>query len=139
MIIGEKCNLQITTPNDYSFIYELIEKFLETNLSVAFLKLPKYDEFVKTYFLHDSERYTILNKSDELIGTVNISTDGFIGCFVIPSYEGQGIASEATTLVMKNTKQKRLFATVHNDNKRSISFVTRLGFKPKATTFEKLL
>ncbi len=129
--------LRQATKGDYPFIYKLIKEFLTTDLSVTFLKLPKYNEFVKTYFKSDYKRYILVNNNNEKIGFVVLTKDNEIGYFLSSEYQGKGIATKAVKMLLRLHPQKRYFATVHNENKHSINVVTRLGFYAKGTIYEK--
>ncbi len=129
--------LRPATKSDYPLIYKIIREFLTTDLSVTFLKLPRYDEFVKTYFKNDYKRYILINNNNEKMGFVVLTKDNEIGYFLSHEYQGKGIATKAVKMLLKLHPRKRYFATVHNENKRSINVVTRLGFYAKGTIYEK--
>lgn len=124
---------------DYSFVYNIIRDFLKTNLSVTFLDLPDYEEFKKTYFLHDFKRYIITDENSEDLGFVVLTKGDEVGYFLKPECQKKGIAIEAVRMTMELNPRKRYFVTIHNDNKRSINLATKLGFKPKGTIYEKII
>lgn len=134
----QNCKLRKVTANDYPFIYELIKRFLKTNLSVTFLKLPSYREFIKTYFLNDYQRYIITNENDVRFGFVVITKSNEIGYFLLPEYEGRGTATKAVRLLMKLNPRERYFATINKENKKSIKLIKKLGFYPKGIVYEKV-
>lgn len=131
--------LSQATKEDYAFTYKLIKEFLTTDLSVTFLKLPKYSKFVKTYFENDYKRYILINSSNEKMGFVVLTKDNEIGYFLSSEYQGKGIATKAVKMLLKLHPRKRYFATVHNKNKHSINVATRLGFYAKGTIYEKTI
>ena len=130
------CKLREITEDDYRFVYELVDRFLKTDLSVTFLKLPDYEEFVKTYFVNDYKRYIVTNDNSVRLGFVVITKDDEIGYFLSPEYEGKGIALDAVKQLIELNPRERYFATIHNKNKRSINLITKLGFYPKGTIYE---
>jgi len=132
------CKLRKITENDYRFVYDLIDRFLKTDLSVIFLKLPDYEKFVKTFFENDYNRYVITNKNNEKLGFVVIRKNDEIGYFLSPEYEGKGIALQAVKLLLELNPRERYFATIHNKNRRSINLITKLGFYPKGTIYESV-
>lgn len=139
MIDSKLCKLREITHDDYHFVYELVDRFLKTGLSVTFLKLPDYEEFVKTYFVNDYKRYIITSENNDKLGFVVITKSDEIGYFLSPEYEGKGIALDAVKQLMELNPRKRYFATIHNKNKRSINLIKKLGFYPKGTIYEGII
>ena len=133
------CMLREIKEIDYPFVYEIIKNFIKTNLSVTFLELPDYEEFKKTYFLNDFKRYIITNENAEDLGFVVITKGDEIGYFLKTECQNRGIAVEAVRMTMELNPRKRYFATIHNENKRSINLAAKLGFKPKGTIYEKII
>ena len=131
------CILREIKESDYPFVYEIIMNFLKTNLSVTFLELPDYEEFKRTYFLNDFKRYIITNENSEDLGFVVITKGDEVGYFLKPECQKKGIAAEAVRMTMKLNPRKRYFATIHNENKRSINLAEKLGFKAKGIIYEK--
>lgn len=118
---------------DNSFIYHLVEEFLKTDLSVTVLEMPSFEEFFKS----DTKRYIITNGHDKM-GFVQILKNNEVGYFVDPKYQGRGIGTEAVKILMELNPRSRHFATINNRNEASIKLIKKLGFKPKATIFEKI-
>lgn len=131
---GITAYLREETENDHAFVYKLIEDFLKTDLSVTFLQMPSFEEFFKL----DFKRYVIAN-GKEIFGFVQIMKNNEIGYFLDPKYEGMGIAIEAVKKLMELNPRERYFATIHNKNEKSIKLVTKLGFYPKGTIYEKIV
>jgi len=138
LINNKICKLREITVEDYRFVYDLVDKFLKTDLSVTFLKLPNYEEFVKTYFVNDYKRYIITNENNDRLGFVVITKDDEIGYFLSSEYEGKGIALQAVKQLLELNPRERYFATIHNKNKRSINLITKLGFHPKGIIYESI-
>lgn len=137
MVNTVKWKLRETKKDDYLFIYELIADFFKTDLNVTYLKLESYDEFIKRNFSEGTINYTILNENDEKIGYVHMIKNNEIGYFLSPEYQGKGIGPQAVKKMMDLHPRQTYFATIHNKNYPSINLVTKLGFKPKGTIFEK--
>ena len=123
-------------PNDEDnlFIYNLVKKFLKTNLSVTFLSIPPIDEFFKIKI----KRYIISNGKESL-GFVQILENNEIGYFLEKKFQNKGVATECVELLMKLNPRKRFFATINDKNESSKNLIKRLGFKPKATIYEKII
>lgn len=119
---------------DKKFIYNLIEQFLKTNLSITFLTMPSFDDFFKIKIKRRMVTY-----EEKTVGFVQMLENGEVGYFIDPSYQGKGIATKAVELLMDENPRERYFATINNDNIASIDLVKRLGFHPKGTVFEKII
>jgi RimJ/RimL family protein N-acetyltransferase len=120
--------------DDFPFIYNLIEEFLATNLSVTFLKMPSFEDFFKNKI----KRY-VISDGKNLLGFVQILDNNEIGYFLDKKFRKQGIASEAVQLLMQLNPRERYFATVHDKNEPSKKLIKNLGFLPKATIYEKII
>ena len=126
--------LREAVKDDHPFIYKLVEDFLKTDLSVTVLKMPSFEDFFKT----ETKRYTITNESD-LIGFVQILPNNEVGYFIDKKYQNSGIGTEAVAILMQINPRERYFATINNKNGSSLKLIEKLGFKPKATIFEKII
>lgn len=126
--------LRSASRDDYDFIYNLITEFLKMDLSVTFLKMPPFEEFFKNKI----ERFVITNGT-QLHGFVQILENNEIGYFLDEKFRSKGLGIEAVELLMKFMPRKRYFATINNKNESSKKLITKLGFKPKATIFEKII
>jgi L-amino acid N-acyltransferase YncA len=121
---------------DYEFVYKLIKDFLDSELSVTFLELPKFPVFCKTYF--KGKKFYIILYNKKRCGTVNI-VESEVGYMLAPEFRGKGIAVNAVKKLMEMHPKKRFFATINNENERSINLIKKLGFRPKGTIFEKIV
>jgi len=126
--------LREANSNDHAFIYNLVEEFLKTDLSVTFLTMPPMEEFFKNKI----KRY-VISDGKTLLGFVQILENNEIGYFLDKKYRSKGIATEAVKLLMKLNPKKRYFATINDENEPSKKLVINLGFKPKATIYEKII
>lgn len=121
---------------DYRFVYNLTKDFVDSGLSVSFLEMPTFGSFCKDYF-KDKEMFVVLY-NNKRCGTVNINNNE-IGYMLLPEFRGKGIAINAVRELMKTHPRKRYFATINNDNERSVNLVEKLGFHPKGTIYEKIV
>jgi hypothetical protein len=126
--------LRSANSDDYNFIYKLIEDFLKMDLSVTFLKMPSFEEFFK----NNIERF-VISDGKTLYGFVQILENNEIGYFLEKKYRSKGLGTEAVELLMKINPRDRYFATINDKNKASKKLVINLGFKPKATIYEKII
>lgn len=126
--------LRDSSNEDNLFIYNLVKKFLKSDLSVTFLSLPPIDEFFKIKI----KRYIISNGKESL-GFVQILENNEVGYFLEKKFQNKGIGTECVELLMKLNPRKRFFATINNKNESSKKLIKTLGFKPKATIYEKII
>lgn len=131
---NNKFFLRSAIKDDYNFIYNLITEFLKMDLSVTFLKMPLFDEFFKNKI----ERFVITDGT-QLYGFVQILDNNEVGYFLDEQFRSKGLGTEAVELLMKFVPRKRYFATINDKNEPSKKLVTKLGFKPKATIYEKII
>ena len=126
--------LRDSSDEDRLFIYNLVKKFLKTDLSVTFLYMPPIDEFFKIKI----KRYIISNGKESL-GFVQILENNEVGYFLEKKFQNKGIGTESVELLMKLNPRKRFFATINDKNESSKKLIKSLGFKPKATIYEKII
>jgi RimJ/RimL family protein N-acetyltransferase len=123
---------------DFPFMYELVVAFLKTDLSVTFLDIPPYKEFIKAHKNDGIIRYIVTNLKGQQLGFVQLLKNSEVGYFIKQEAQGKGIASQAVKLLLEYHPRKRFFATIHNENRSSIKLVEKLGFKPKAIIYENI-
>ena len=75
------------TPDDYKFVYSLVENMFKTNLNVTYLKLENFDEFVSRAFSEDDIHYIILNEKEEKMGHIHIMSNNEIGYAIIKKFQ----------------------------------------------------
>jgi|SaaInlStandDraft_2_1057019.scaffolds.fasta_scaffold53343_3 RimJ/RimL family protein N-acetyltransferase len=126
------------TPDDYKFVYSLVENMFKTNLNVTYLKLENFDEFVSRAFSEDDIHYIILNEKEEKMGHIHIMSNNEIGYAIIKKFQNKGIGTEAVQKIIKLHPRERYFLTIHNQNKASIRIAEKNGFNAKGTIFEKI-
>ena len=96
--------------------------------------MPSFGKFCKV----KTTKY-IIKKDDIKIGFVHILGNNEIGYYIIPQFQGFGIGTSAVTQLMKSQPRDRYFATVNDKNIASVKLIKSLGFKPKATIYEKII
>lgn len=133
---GKEIRLVRATKNDTRFVYEVVKDWLNRHAdhSVTALKMPSFAKFSKS----KSTRY-IIKKGKTSIGFVHILANNEIGYYMIPEFQGSGIGTWAVSKMMKMQPRDRYFATVNNKNIGSVKLITSLGFRPKATIYEKIV
>jgi RimJ/RimL family protein N-acetyltransferase len=121
---------------DVRFVYDVVKNWLDKypDHSVTTLRIPSFVKFSKT----KTTKY-IIKRGNTSIGFVHILTNNEIGYYIVPQFQGIGIGTWAVAQLMKKQPRDRYFATVNNKNTASMKLITSLGFKPKATIYEKIV
>ena len=125
--------LRESNSDDQLFIYNLVSEFLKTDLSVTFLSMPSIEEFFKIKI----KRYMI-SDGKESLGFVQILENNEVGYFLDKKFQNKGIGTECVELLMNINPRKQFFATINDKNEFSKKLIKKLGFKPKATIYEKI-
>jgi len=124
------------TKKDSQFVYEVVKNWLDRYVdhSVTVLKMPSFTKFSKS----KSIKY-IIKKGHINIGFVHILANNEIGYYIIPEFQGRGIGTWAVSEMIRMHPRDRYYATVNNKNIGSVKLITSLGFRPKATVYEKII
>jgi len=129
--------LQEMKVGDQKFMYNLLEEYVKTNLSVTVLTLKPFNEYFKIYNSNNLKTYIVIIK-EENAGFVHITKEGEIGYYLGKKYEGKGIASRAVKEMLHLNPMERYYSVVNIKNIRSSELVEGLGFLPKGITYEKI-
>lgn len=132
---GKEIRLVKATKRDTRFVYEVVKDWLSRHVdhSVTVLKMPSFSKFSES----KPTRY-IIKKGKTSIGFVHILANNEVGYYMIPEFQGMGIGTWAVSEMMRMQPRDRYFATVNNKNIGSVKLITSLGFRPKATIYEKI-
>lgn len=134
--LDKEFRLVRATQKDLRFVYDIVKNWLDKHVdhSVTALRMPSFAKFTKT----KTTKY-IVKKNNTNVGFVHILPNNEIGYYVIPEFQGLGIGTWAVIQLMKKQPRERYFATVNTRNIGSVKLITRLGFRPKATIYEKIV
>ena len=76
--------------------------------------------------------YAIVKKDNSLVGGINITTKGEIGCWIGRPYWNQNFATEAIERIkqfgFKELKLDNLWAATHKENKTVFRLIEKTGF-----------
>jgi len=134
--------------NDIEVLYEMLKEMLTTlNASVNERPLPPYEDSKKYVmkYLHDNENheidnwYIIIDENNTVLGSTKISNKNYVSYQVLKKFQNKGLGTSAVKLLMEKHSRDRYFATINRDNDPSMKLIEKLGFKPKATVFEKIV
>ena len=140
------CKIRLVKEKDIPILYEQLKEFLETpNASTTGNPLPPFEnskKFVMKY-LYENENheydqwYMVINNEDKIVGNVYINKKNIIAYHIIKKYQKQGFGETSVQLMMKKNPRRVYFSIVNINNKSSIDFTKKLGFKEKSFIFEK--
>ena len=101
-------------------------------------RFPGETKAVNEFFKNKIERF-IISDGTQSYGFVQILDNNEVGYFLDEQFRSKGLGTEAVELLMKFVPRKRYFATINDKNEPSKKLITKLGFKPKATIYEKII
>lgn len=140
------CKIRLVEEKDIPILYEQLKEFLETpNASTTGNPLPPFEnskKFVMKY-LYENENheydqwYMVINNEDKIVGNVYINKKNTIAYQIIKKYQKHGFGETSVQLMIKKNPRRAYFAIVNINNKPSIDFIKKLGFKEKSFIFEK--
>ena len=101
--------------------------------NVPFPYLEKHaDWWIKTGSKKKYQYAIILKKTNKLIGSLKITLNGEIGCWIGTKYWKKGFASEAIERIkqfgFKELKLEKLWAATHKDNLVPFKLMKKTGF-----------
>ena len=140
--------IRLVNEADILALYEMLKEFREIPYACIHKRpLPPYEDSKKYVmkYLYDNENheldkwYIVTNTEETTLGTVNITNKNYINYQILLSYQGNGIATKAVDLLIKENPREIYFTSVHQKNKRSQNLNKKFGFKPKAIIFEKIM
>ena len=127
---NETVVLSIVREFNQADIDQIIEIWLEASIKVhdfmdsEFWKSKVND--MREIYIPSAETY-VFEEEDELKGFVSLSGDTLAALFVSPRWQGEGIGKQ---LILKSKAiRDRLTLTVYRENRRSIEFYRKCGFK----------
>ena len=132
------CKIRLVEEKDIPILYEQLKEFLETpNASTTGNPLPPFEnskKFVMKY-LYENENheydqwYMVINDEDKIVGNVYINKKNTIAYHIIKKYQKHGFGEISVQLMIKKNPRRAYFAIVNINNKPSIDFIKKLGFK----------
>ncbi len=111
-------------------IEKIIDIWLEASIKTHNFIDKKYWESkvdeMKYQYIPNSETY-IYEKGENIIGFASLNGNRLEAIFIKPYFQGQGVGKELLNYVKR--ERKELMLSVYKENKKSISFYKRNGFK----------
>ena len=148
MKMTSELKLRPIVEKDIPILYEMLKEMLSIQYSSVNEKpLPSFEDskkFVMKY-LQDNENHDIDNwymledENGTILGSTKISKSNYISYQILEKFQNKGLGTKAVQLLMEKHPKKRYFATINKENDPSIKLISKLGFHPKATVYEKII
>ena len=98
--------------------------------------MPTYEEHVKFVMSRPYSKWYIIQYGNQSVGSIYLSKQNEIGIFLINDVHGKGIGQTALKMLMKKHPMPRFLANINPNNKKSIDFFSKNGFKLIQYTYE---
>jgi len=140
--------IRLVSADDIPILYEMLREFREIpNACIHQRPLPSFEESKKyvTKYLYQNEDheldrwYIVTDSRGTTLGSVNITKKNYINYQILIPFQEKGLGTRAVELLIKENPRERYFASIHQKNEKSQNLSKRLGFKPKALIFEKVM
>ena len=129
------------TVDDYPFLYRLlVERYEKETPNISGLAketLPTYEEHVDHLEGSPYKRLEIICVDETDAGMTYLTHSSVVGCFVLRSYGGRGVALSATYKLLLDN-QETVFAHTNPKNRPACRNLDRLGFEKTETLPDKL-
>jgi len=148
MLNLSEIKIRLVNENDIPALYEMLKEFREIpNACIHERPLPPYEDSKKYVmkYIHDNENheldkwYIVTDAEDKTLGSVNINNKNYINYQILLPFQGKGIGTRSVDLLIQENPRSRYFTSIHQKNEKSQNLSKKLGFKPKALIFEKVM
>jgi len=130
-----KISLKLVNNSDHEFLYDLL-KNRNPDFNISHKKMPSFKEHVKFVNSNPYSKWYIIKQNNKKIGSIYLSKQNEIGIFLMKNVQGQNIGTKILKLLITKTPRKRFLANINPNNKKSIKFFKKNGFKLIQYTFE---
>ena len=134
-MIQKKINLKSVNKTDHVFLYDLL-KDRDPKVNISHKKMPSFKEHIKFVKSKPYSKWYIIKQNNEKVGSIYLSKQNEIGLFMKNNVQGQNIGTKALKLLIMKNPKKRILANINPENKKSIKFFEKNGFKLIQYTFE---
>ena len=133
--MAEKIDFQIIKNTDYEFLYDLL---LQRNpdANISHKKMPTYEEHVNFVKSSPYSKWYIIEVDEERAGSIYLTKQNEIGIFLNEGLQEKGIGSNALNVLIGKNPDLRYLANINPENKKSIEFFKKLGFRLIQYTYE---
>ena len=112
-------HLKPVTNLDYEFLYDMLKE-REPYMSIAHLKMPRYEDHVKFLQKKPYRVHYIIKEEGDRIGNIYLTDSYEWGYFILNKYQGKGLGTKAIRLLAKKHPRPYYYSNVNPENKRAI-------------------
>lgn len=127
--------LKGVTSSDFRFLYELLRE-RDPTANISHKKFPSYKEHVKFVKSKPYSKWYVIYSDKKKAGSIYLSKQNEIGIFLDKKFFNKGVGTEALKLLIKKHPRERFIANINPNNKKSIKFFKKHGFKLIQYSFE---
>jgi len=127
--------LEKVSKSDLRFLYNLLRQ-RDPQAKISHKKMPTYSEHVKFVMSKPYSYWYTIRKKNSKIGSIYLSKQNEIGIFLDKKFFNKGVGTEALKLLIKKHPRERYIANINPNNKKSIKFFKKHGFKLIQHSFE---
>ena len=132
-----KYNLKLkeVDEKDVQFLYNLLEERKPVTY-ISHKKMPTYEEHVNFVKSSPYSKWYIIEIDEERAGSIYLTKQNEIGIFLNEGLQEKGIGSNALNVLIGKNPDLRYLANINPENKKSIKFFKKLGFRLIQYTYE---
>ncbi len=127
--------LKLVTVSDIRFLYGLLKE-REPHINISHKKMPSYSEHTKFVLSKPYSKWYVILYKNKKIGSVYLTKMNEIGIFILKEIEIKGIGHNVLKKLFEMNPRTRYLANVNPQNKKSLSFFKKNGFKLIQHTYE---
>ena len=120
---------------DVQFLYNLLEERKPVTY-ISHKKMPTYEEHVNFVKSSPYSKWYIIEVDGKRAGTIYLTKQNEIGIFLNEGLQEKGIGSNALNVLIGKNPDLRYLANINPENKKSIEFFKKLGFRLIQYTYE---
>ena len=132
-----KYNLKLkeVDEKDVQFLYNLLDERKPVTY-ISHKKMPTYEEHVNFVKSSPYSKWYIIEVDGERSGSIYLTKQNEIGIFLNEGLQEKGIGSNALNVLIGKNPDLRYLANINPENKKSIEFFKKLGFRLIQYTYE---
>ena len=127
--------LKIISKSDYRFLYDLLME-RDTRANISHKKMPTYNQHVSFVSAKPYSKWYVILYGASKAGSIYLTSQNEIGIFIKKSFQNKQIGNIALHKLTQKNPKKRYLANVNPQNKKSMRFFKKNGFKLIQYTFE---
>ena len=121
--------------SDSNFLYELLKQ-RDPKANISHKRMPSFKQHESFIQSKPYSKWYIIQSSNDDIGSIYLSKNNEIGIFLIGKNQNKGVGCKALKLLIEKNPKIRYLANVNPNNKKSIDFFKKNGFKLIQHTYE---